>query len=265
MMRCVWLIRYGEISLKGKNRTYFEHKLTLNIKRCLKANNVKSEVRRVRNRILVKSDEDCSFLKNVFGIVSLSKAIVTDANLNEMEKAIELILPNSKQTFRVTTKKLDKSFNLSSTEVCAKLGDYICEKSKAKVNLKRFNVEVCVEIFNGKAYLFNNKIKAAGGLPIGVEGKALALIENKESIRAALSVMKRGVAVIPVALKQKNISELKKFSCGMRIDLEFISDLNELDEKAAERGAKALVVSDKVNSIKDYNTRLLILRPLVGE
>ena len=101
------LVRYAEIAIKGKNRARFENKLISNIKDCLNKNKVPYEnVKRVRGRIIIFTNEDCNCIKNVFGISSISPSIKIKANLAAINKtALNLY---SKGSFRITAKRLTK-------------------------------------------------------------------------------------------------------------------------------------------------------------
>ncbi|MBW3014917.1 hypothetical protein KY330_00685 [Candidatus Woesearchaeota archaeon] len=257
-----WIIRYGEIALKGKNRKEFENKLVKNIKDFLKKNNIKDfQVVKTLGRIIIQSDKDCSIIKDVFGIVSISPAIRCDANLETIKQIIkENFFKEIKETFRVTTKRTDKSMKFKSMEVDKEIGGYIVEQTNKKVNLKNFKTEIGIELNKNKAYVFSKKIKGYGGLPIGIEGDVYCQI-NKENKRASLLaawlIMKRGCEIYPIGFKQTSISLLNKFRSN-NLKLKTIKNLSELNTK------KALVVDDTLESIKDYNFKGLILRPLIS-
>jgi thiamine biosynthesis protein ThiI len=261
------IVRYSEIALKGKNRMYFENKLVSNIKSCLETNNNPyTSIRRVRNRILIFTDKPCPQLKNVFGISSFSPAIKTKADLGSIKTtASDIIVGLSKnKTFRVSAKRLDKNFRLSSMEINRTLGAFIESQTKAKVSLKKFDFELGIEIIGDGAYLFTKKIHGFGGLPLGSEGKVLSLIENKASILASWFVMKRGCAVIPVAFKKIEVRLLKKFGYGVRIELKIIKSMQELKGIAEKEEARALVVNHTLDDFSEIDCGLIVLRPLIG-
>ena len=150
-------------------------------------------------------------------------------------------------------------------EVNIELGSYIVETKKAKVDLTKYNVEISVELFNKKAYLYDHKIPLSGGLPVGVEGRALAIVDEKAGITAALAVMRRGVSIVPIASSEKDVSEIQKYMCGRKIGLIHYDNIKDITKIAEDYNATALVVPDKILNIKDYDTELLILRPLIGK
>ena len=214
-MEKVIIIRYSEIGLKGNNRIVFEKKLIENIKDCLRKNNIKYEkIQRLRGRIIIFTEQELNCLKYVFGVSSFSHALVLEPDINEIEKAVSKLAENKKfKTFRVSAQRLNKNFSLTSPEIERTIGSFVCEKLNKKVSLKNFDLEVGIEILD-KAYVFTEKIKCFSGLPVGIEGKVVSLIENKSSLLASLLMMKRGCLIIPVSMKKTDINLIKKFAYG---------------------------------------------------
>ena len=208
------IVRYSEIGLKGNNKSDFELKLVRNIKLSFKKNNILFEkIERRFSRIIIITNEKAD-LSKIYGIASYSYAEKTEKDFEKIKESI-IILTNeftNETTFRVSAKRLDKNFPLSSTDIERTLGGLVVEKTGAKVNLKCFEKEVGVEIMDKEAYSFINKIKGPGGLPIGIEGNVIALIEDEDSINAAMLMMKRGCDIIPVGFDEKNIDLLNLYS-----------------------------------------------------
>ena len=252
------IIRYGEISLKGKNRSFFENKLIRNIKLSIKNN---LPIKKLRNRILIDTNEKLNLTK-IFGIVNYSYADELEIDLDKIKQK-SLSLLNKAKSFRITCKRLDKSIPFNSLEIEKDVGEYVFENSNAKVDLKNHEKNIQIELFNNKAYLFTEKIKSVGGLPVGIEGNAIALIENKDSINAALAVMKRGCDIIPVAFKKINIDKLKPYRIKKEVII--IKEFKEIEAIAEKYKSKVLVVNQKLNNFKKLDTNLLILRPLIAE
>lgn len=245
-----WLVRYGEIGIKGKNRIYFEKLLVKNMKDCLKKNKIKyKEIVRVRGRIIVMSEENCEVLKDVFGITSLSPATQTEPD--KIGKTAVKYYTGG--TFRITTQRLTKETNQSSQEMNEKIGKYIVEKTGAKVKLKDADVDIGVELIKNKAYVFNKRIKAAGGLPLGCEGTAAVMLENEDSLKAAYLMMRRGCRIILVEKKKINYDKLKKYSYGMEIKT----------AKKIPENAKVIITSENLNTIKKRKYKQVIIRPLI--
>lgn len=251
----IYIVRFAEIGLKGKNRGMFENTLVGNIKFPLQRKRIEADVRRYQGRIIIECDEDISnFLKNVFGIANFSVAYETEIE-EVKEKIFELVKNKKFETFRVTVQRLNKNFGKTSQDFAGELGAEVVKLGK-KVDLKNFDLNICVEIMD-KAYIFFEKIKGFGGMPVGVEGNAVCLLEDEKSAAACWLAMKRGCSIIPVAYSDFDLTGLQKFSPHL-LELVKIKNLEE-----TEKMAKAIVVNDIIDDVKEYDTKLLILRPLI--
>ena len=264
-MENIVIVRYSEIGLKGKNRIVFEKRLIDNIKDCLKKNKVKyKKIERLRGRIIIFTEGKLSCLKYVFGISSFSSALVVESGIKEIEKAIRLIIKERKfKTFRVSAQRLNKDFSLTSPEIEKRIGSFVCEKLNKKVSLKKFDLEIGIEILD-YAYVFIERINGLNGLPVGVEGKVISLIENKNSLLASLLMMKRGCFIIPVSLEKTDISLIEKYAYGFEPELIIIKNPDELDKIAKEHDARAVVIGQTLESFKELELKTMVLRPLIG-
>jgi len=198
----VILVRYGEIILKGNNRSMFERKLVENIKYALSDEDIKIIFSQAR--IFVKPEDTSRIdliikkLIKVFGIVSVSPAVEIETDFDKIKStAVELIEEKiNKKTFKVEARRGDKSFPLTSPEISRELGGYILSKVKGlsvDVNNPEFilNVEV-----RDKTYIYAEKIEAFGGMPIGTNGKGLLLVSGGiDSPVAGFMLARRGVEI----------------------------------------------------------------------
>jgi adenylyl- and sulfurtransferase ThiI len=256
------LLRPGEIFLKGKNRNLFENKLVSNIKKIAFIDQVK----KLRGRFIVDYFDNHNLLKNVFGLTSYSLAIKIDRDVEEIKKeALKLLQSEckSQKTFRVETKRSDKSFPIKSPELSISVGKFIEENSNFEFKFKNQDITLHIEINQSGVYLFIEKIDCFGGLPTGVEGKVFLLVENKFSILAGLMFMKRGCFVVPVAYSEKDISLLQKFY-PQEIKLKIVKDFSAFQKFSEDYHLDALVVGDNFETKKEYQTDLLIFRPLIA-
>jgi len=127
--------------------------------------------------------------------------VTIPADIEMIKEAVKETIKGftKKTTFRVSAQRIDKSFSLKSMEINMTVGEFIINQTGAKVSLKDFKEEVGIEIIEGSAYIFTKRTDGPGGLPLGVEGNIAALVENKDSLKAALLMMKRGCDVLPFA------------------------------------------------------------------
>ncbi|AIS52723.1 tRNA sulfurtransferase ThiI [Thermoanaerobacter kivui] len=199
-MQDVLLIKYGELALKGDNRSFFENKLVKNIKSALK-DFKEVKVEKTHGRIYVECDGDIEEvierLKKIFGIVGITRAKKIGLNLEEIyEAAIELMREYQGKTFKVETKRSNKSFPYDSMEVSRRVGAAVLKNVKGlKVDVHNPDVLLNVEI-REMAFVYAGVIEGAKGLPLGTNGKATVLLSGGiDSPVAAWMMMKRGVEI----------------------------------------------------------------------
>jgi len=188
----VTLIHYGELSLKGRNRSLFENKLKENIER-----ETGGKVTKYRGRLVLENGEP-ERLKNVFGISWYAEAIRVDKNYDSIR---DLILSKvkdhitGKRSFGVFVKRPDKSFPYTSMELERKIGSEIFKTYSIKVNLKNPELSVFIEIADD-VYVHFAKKQGLNGLPVDISGNVLSLLSGGiDSPVASYLMMKRGCRV----------------------------------------------------------------------
>lgn len=199
----LFLIKLGEISLKGLNRGFFEKKLKNNIK--LKLHPCRSLLTREKGRFYLYvdnsvSDEKIEFiLRTTFGVVGFSKALVVEKDWQQMvSAAAELIekepFADGKGSFRVQSRRSDKSFDMRSLEIEQKLGGVVLDRyPDMTVNLKHPDKTLYVEV-REKVYLYTSPVDGPGGLPVSSAGKGLLLLSGGiDSPVAGWRMAKRGL------------------------------------------------------------------------
>ncbi|WP_406677551.1 tRNA uracil 4-sulfurtransferase ThiI [Moorella sp. ACPs] len=193
------LVRYGEISLKGNNRPYFEDKLLANMRRAL-GDLPPRRMRKTFGRVFVDLHDDLEAvarrLQRVFGIVSMSPVAAAPLELEAIKKAALAVLKDSPgTTFKVQTQRPNKRFPLASPEVNQELGAYLLTHSQGQqVDVHHPDRVIHVEIRDEGAYIYSRVIPGPGGLPVGVTGRGLLLISGGiDSPVAGYMGMKRGL------------------------------------------------------------------------
>ncbi|MGH2399379.1 MAG: tRNA uracil 4-sulfurtransferase ThiI [bacterium] len=207
-MGSTFLLRYGEIALKGQNQRYFLDTLVRNVDLAVRDLG-RAEVRPSFGRVLVRTDAPADAvaerLRKVFGIVSLSRVREVDLELGAItiaavemaEEAIEG-RPNI-ASFKVDTRRADKRFPLTSMEASSRVGGAIHARfPHLRAQMRKPDLLVRIEI-RDRAYLSTESIAGPGGLPSGTGGPALALISGGiDSPVAAWLTARRGAVITPV-------------------------------------------------------------------
>lgn len=196
------LIRYGELSTKGRNRKQFVEKLRRTIADSLEQfPNVKIEAKRERMYVLLngENEEEISkILKNIFGIQSFSPALKLDRDVEKIkEAALNMVSSSYKEgdTFKVSARRADKDFELDTNEINHMIGGYLLKNlPNLKVDVKKPDINLQVEVRKEAIYLSCETISGAGGLPGGTSGKAMLMLSGGlDSPVAGYLSMKRGL------------------------------------------------------------------------
>jgi thiamine biosynthesis protein ThiI len=194
----MFLIHYGEIGLKGDNRHLFENRLLSNIKAHLAGLPIGSVNRRT-GFMLVEAGgaapkEVAERLSHVSGIAYFMEAIRTEQEMPRIAEAAAILFNEGEGTIRVTAKRADKGFPLTSQQVAAKVGAAILAANpKLKVDLHAPDRTCYVELSGGAAWISAAKRPGLGGLPVGSSGKLAALISGGiDSPVAAWMMLRRG-------------------------------------------------------------------------
>ena len=203
-MKVRLLVRYGELSTKGRNKKMFTQKLANNIKKAL-MNYPQVRVFPDYDFMYldlngVPQEEIIPLLKPIFGIQSFSPVYILE---KEMEKVKEVVLdlvgkenPNGK-TFKIATKRSDHEFVMDTNEINLFLGDAVLEAyPEIRVQLKQPDITVRVDVRRQHIMVSLQTIQGAGGLPVGTSGRvSLMLSGGIDSPVAAYLAMKRGMEV----------------------------------------------------------------------
>ena len=201
-----FMIKYAEIGTKGKNRYIFEDILVKNINRKIK-NYGDFYIRKEQGRIFIEAKSDYDYedvvgaLTKVFGIVGICPIVVEEDTSFEAikEKVIEYVDKAYRKknfTFKVNTRRNDKSFPMTSMEVNAELGHYLLEAfPDTSVDVHEPDEIINVEI-RKTVYIYSITIPGPGGLPVGTNGKGMALLSGGiDSPVATYMIAKRGVKI----------------------------------------------------------------------
>ena len=203
-----FVIKYGEIAIKGKNRRIFEDALVQQIRYALEPVEGEFAVNREQGRIFVEvTSEDYDYedtvrrLQTVFGIVWICPAILTeekafDPLAQEIAGHLKNVFGESAFTFKVEARRAEKSYPKTSMEINADLGEIILQTlPAATVDVHHPKVLLRVEIRDRVNYYFE-EIKGPGGMPVGTNGSGMLLLSGGiDSPVAGYMIAKRGVSL----------------------------------------------------------------------
>ena len=193
------LIRYGELSLKGKNRRVFENILLENIRKNLESVE-HGPLTQTFGRIYLATKgnwrELAERLQSVFGIVSVSPVLKRDLDLDDIKAgAVAVVADTEGKTFKVETRRSNKAFPLTSPEISRVIGGHVLANfPHLQVDVHNPDFVLNVEVRQEGALLYSQIIPCLGGLPAGSSGKGLLLLSGGiDSPVAGFLAMKRGV------------------------------------------------------------------------
>ncbi|GAA3628474.1 tRNA 4-thiouridine(8) synthase ThiI [Lactobacillus hamsteri] len=198
------MIRYGELSTKGKNRKDFIGRLAGNVTRVLNDfPEIEIHPRHDRMHIVLNDapfEEIDKRLKKVFGIQTYSPAIKVPKTLEDIEKtSLELMQATFKDgmTFKVNTKRSDHQFEYDTNQINNMVGDYLFDRmDNLKAEMKHPDLVLRIEVRQDAVYISNQLLHGIGGMPVGTAGKAVMMLSGGiDSPVASYLAMKRGVEI----------------------------------------------------------------------
>ena len=202
-----FLIKYGEIGIKGKNRYMFEDALVRQIRYALRGVDGNFLVHKCHGRVYVDCDGEYDYeetvegLKRVFGIVGICPVVrVKVAELEQLKKDVvhymEQMYPEKKFTFKVEARRANKRYPVNSMEINCALGEAVLDAfPDTKVDVHNPDVKLNVEI-REDVYIYSEIIPGPGGMPVGTNGSAMLLLSGGiDSPVAGYMIAKRGVEI----------------------------------------------------------------------
>lgn len=202
-----FLIKYGEIGIKGKNRYIFEDALVRQIRFALKDVDGEFYVHKSYGRVYVDCDGEYDYeetvesLARVFGIVGICPVVrLEDKGFEELKKEVvaymDEMYPDKNKTFKVEARRSKKSYPLQSMQINCQLGEVILDAfPEMKVDVHHPNIMLNVEV-REEIYLYSEIIPGPGGMPVGTNGSAMLLLSGGiDSPVAGYMIAKRGVSL----------------------------------------------------------------------
>lgn len=203
----LYIVRCGEVALKGMNKPYFERILLERVRKAIECYE-DAEAKWIDGLMFVRipaeipEDDVIAKCVRVFGVASVSPAVEAPKNIDEIGRVAaefmqKIIDEEGVQTFKVKGKRADKSFALQSPEIGRIVGAIILKSCKVlRVDVHDPQVTLTVDVRREGAYIFRDKIRGFGGLPLGTNGKGLILMSGGiDSPVAAFMMAKRGMSI----------------------------------------------------------------------
>ena len=207
MDKKLYIVRCGEVALKGMNKPYFERILLERVRKAIECYE-DAEAKWIDGLMFVRvpadipEDDVIAKCVRVFGVASVSPAVEAPKNIDEIGKVAaefmqKIIDEEGIQTFKVKGKRADKSFAVQSPEIGRIVGAIILKSCKVlRVDVHDPQVTLTVDVRREGAYIFRDKIRGFGGLPLGTNGKGLILMSGGiDSPVAAFMMAKRGMSI----------------------------------------------------------------------
>ena len=232
------MVRFGELSTKGKNKKDFIRVLARNIKNALlEFSNLTIETRFDHIYVVLNGNDPepvIEVLQDVSGIHSLSLVYKTDPEIENLKNvSLELIKKEDGKTFKVKCKRADKSYPIISEEIIKHVAGNILANTTLKVDVHNSDILLSIEIRQEGAYVFCKTYPAAGGYPLGVGGKIMHMLSGGiDSPVAAYLLMRRGIKIecihfasppytnVGVIEKLKDLlSKLNKYQPEIRLNI----------------------------------------------
>ena len=195
------MVRFGELSTKGKNKKEFIKVLANNIRFALSDFNG-VEIISQFDHIYVKLNENepqkvIEVLQDISGIQGLSLVLKTDEDIENLKKVcLELVKQEEGKTFKVHSKRANKKYPIISDQINREIAKVVLQNTSLKVDVHNPDILISVEIREEGAYVFTHTYKGAGGYPLGVGGKIMHMLSGGiDSPVAAYLLMKRGIKI----------------------------------------------------------------------
>jgi thiamine biosynthesis protein ThiI len=255
-MKKVIIIRYGEIYLKGDNRSYFEKLLADNINYSLKDYKYGLKIKRGRYIITDFEDEDgiIAKLSKVFGIHSFSLGFMVSTNIDIIKQTALKVIKDG-QTFKVETNRADKRFPINSQQISAEVGGFILvNMPNLKVDLHNPDFTVYIDLReDGNTFVYSEITFGQGGLPVGCSGKGLLMLSGGiDSPVAGYMMAKRGLKLSGVhffsfpytsELAKDKVTQLGKILSEYNNGFElFIAPFTKIQEKISSLNTTYTVI-----------------------
>ena len=259
------MVRFGELSTKGKNKKDFIRILAKNIKNALRDySNLEYVVR--LDHIYIKlnhnePDEIIGVLQGISGIHALSLVLKTDDEISNVKKvSLELIKQEKGKTFKVHAKRANKKYPIISDQINREVAGEILRNTELKVDVHNPDILLSIEMRDDGCYIFTKTYKGAGGYPLGVGGKIMHMLSGGiDSPVAAYLLMKRGLKIECIHFASPpytNIGVIEKLK-------DILSKLNVYQDTIRLNVVPFTKIQEKIYEVSDESYAITIMRRMM--
>ena len=259
------MVRFGELSTKGKNKKDFIRVLARNIKNACSDFPFLAFETRFDHIYVILNGQDpmpvIETLQDVSGIHSLSLVYKTNPDIENLKAvSLELIKQEKVKTFKVKSKRADKSYPIISEQIIRQVAGYILRNTELKVDVHEPDILLSIEIRQEGAYVFTKTFPACGGYPIGVGGKTMHLLSGGiDSPVAAYLLMKRGLKIECIHFASPpytNAGVIEKLK-------DLLSKLNKYQEEIRLNIIPFTKIQEEIYRVSDESYAITIMRRMM--
>ena len=259
------MVRFGELSTKGKNKKDFIRILAKNIRNALRDfSNLEYIVR--LDHIYIKlndvnPDEVIGILQGISGIHALSLVLKTDDEIDNVKNvSLELIKQEKGDTFKVHSKRANKKYPIISDQINREVAGEILRNTNLKVDVHNPDILLSIEMREDGCYIFTKTYKGAGGYPLGVGGKIMHMLSGGiDSPVAAYLLMKRGLRIECIHFASPpytNIGVIEKLK-------DILAKLNVYQDSIRLNVVPFTKIQEKIYEVSDESYAITIMRRMM--
>ena len=259
------MVRFGELSTKGKNKKEFIRILARNIRNALRDYSSLEFIVRLDHIYIklndVDPDEIIPILQGISGIHALSLVLKTDDEINNVKKVcLDLIKQEEGQTFKVHSRRANKKYPIISDQINREVAGEILRNTSLKVDVHNPDILLSIEMREEGCYIFTKTYQGAGGYPLGVGGKIMHMLSGGiDSPVAAYLLMKRGLRIECIHFASPpytNIGVIEKLK-------DLLAKLNIYQESIRLNVIPFTKIQEKIYEVSDESYAITIMRRMM--
>jgi thiamine biosynthesis protein ThiI len=270
------IIRYGEIALKSKfTRKNFEKILKNNINNALQDNNLSSSLSSMQGRLIIFTENIANavnIISHIFGITSCSPSFMIQTNIEQICVEVFSIIDKyltENQSFALRVSRKGNHY-FTSQDIAVTVGAYVQKQKKFTVNLNNPDMEIYIEIRDDKTFIFLDKIRGPGGMPMRSQGRVLSLINSSYDLLASWYLLKRGCSMFYLFTDEKILKQADTFFSKWNIPKKFLEyEKNQdydsqIDTIIKKQHCQAICVGNTFSNANENVSRLKLLKKQVS-